>query len=592
MGLVKQISQKSPRKSLKASASLLGLAAGAVGWSGLAQAASEASTSQMMLLPEHYELLENGVVVFKLETGENLSLTADQYLILEDGLLLIIDELAQASMDTLPVMGSVRAQLWQDLQPVRSPDGAIVQVSNGLPLWSGEGDAPRLFEQVDVERFEIAQAVDEEGSTNSGQLSTGWQLAEGGALAGGMLAAAALLSKPVEAVEEEETPEVDDQPEAEGLEYLRNWDINPGPGRSGPDDAVVFSGALYFEATDGTNGNELWKYDGVNAPSMVADINSGAGGSYPSDLTVFNGALYFRATDANGNELWKYDGVNAPSMVDDINTGSNSGYPYDLTVFNGALYFNANDGTNGQELWKFDGITPTRVTDINSGAADSEPNDLVVFNGALYFEADDSINGYELWKYDGDNAPTRVTDINTGSNSGYPNDLTVFNGDLYFQALDGINGYELWKFDGSATTRVTDINSTADSVVSNLVVFDSALFFVANSATYGDELWVYDGVNAPSIVQDLNTGSSNGLDAADHGQPRVYDGALYFEGNDGTGQELWKYDGFNFSRVTDIAPVNADIKDLTVFDGAIYFHANNGTDGGELWGYNADGWIV
>ena len=39
--------------------------------------------------------------------------------------------------------------------------------------------------------------------------------------------------------------------------------------------------ALYFEATDGNNGKELWKYDGVNAPSMVADINSGSDNSYP-----------------------------------------------------------------------------------------------------------------------------------------------------------------------------------------------------------------------------------------------------------------------------------------------------------------------
>ena len=75
MGLVKPISQKSSRKLLKASASLLGLAAGAAGWSGLAQADGDETNLQMMLLPEHYELLENGVVVFKLETGENLSLT-------------------------------------------------------------------------------------------------------------------------------------------------------------------------------------------------------------------------------------------------------------------------------------------------------------------------------------------------------------------------------------------------------------------------------------------------------------------------------------------------------------------------------------
>ena len=82
---------------------------------------------QMLLLPEHYELMENGVVVFKLETGENLSLTADQYLILEDGLLLITDELAQASIYSLPVMGSVRAQLLSELEQVATIDGTVAK---------------------------------------------------------------------------------------------------------------------------------------------------------------------------------------------------------------------------------------------------------------------------------------------------------------------------------------------------------------------------------------------------------------------------------------------------------------------------------
>ena len=43
-------------------------------------------------------------------------------------------------------------------------------------------------------------------------------------------------------------------------------------------------------------------------------------GSFPSDLTVFNNELYFNANDGtHGSELWKYDGVNAPSMVADMN---------------------------------------------------------------------------------------------------------------------------------------------------------------------------------------------------------------------------------------------------------------------------------
>ena len=68
---------------------------------------------EVLLLPEHYELMDNGVVVFKLETGENLSLTSDQYLILDDGLLLITDELAQASVYSLPAQRVIKGRVMQ-----------------------------------------------------------------------------------------------------------------------------------------------------------------------------------------------------------------------------------------------------------------------------------------------------------------------------------------------------------------------------------------------------------------------------------------------------------------------------------------------
>ena len=50
-------------------------------------------------------------------------------------------------------------------------------------------------------------------------------------------------------------------------------DINPDGSSDAGRWRNVFNNALYFGADDGTSGNELWKYDGVNAPSMVADIN-------------------------------------------------------------------------------------------------------------------------------------------------------------------------------------------------------------------------------------------------------------------------------------------------------------------------------
>ena len=189
MSIVKQMGQKSSRKSLKASASILGLAAGTIGWSGLAQAAGDEASSQVMLLPQHYELLENGVVVFKLETGENLSLTADQYLVLEDGLLLITDELAQASIYSLPVMGSVRAKLLTDLEQVATIDGTVAEATPAQSLAITEGQAPRLSEQVQLQSYEVAQASGDNSNTNAAgdALATSMAVAPGAMALLGML---------------------------------------------------------------------------------------------------------------------------------------------------------------------------------------------------------------------------------------------------------------------------------------------------------------------------------------------------------------------------------------------------------------------
>ena len=160
--------------------SLIGLSAGALGWSSLASANDKGRDLQTLILPETYSALDDGTVILQLETGEQLTLKADQYVMLDGGLLLVVDELAQNSVAELPVLGSLRTQLFTEVQPVRSPDGSIVEASNQQPLWSGEGPAPRLFEEIDIQRFEIAQDQQEEDEDDEGLFLGG----AGGALIG------------------------------------------------------------------------------------------------------------------------------------------------------------------------------------------------------------------------------------------------------------------------------------------------------------------------------------------------------------------------------------------------------------------------
>ena len=147
------------RKARRSTAALLGLSGGALGWSGLARASEgeEQRLPQTLLPPEHYQILDDGTVVFALKTGEQLSLREEQYVLLDGGLVLVVDELAQAAMAELPVMGSLRTQLLTEIEPVRSPDGSIVEVSSTQPLWSGDSPTPKLFEEVDLKTYEVAQ---------------------------------------------------------------------------------------------------------------------------------------------------------------------------------------------------------------------------------------------------------------------------------------------------------------------------------------------------------------------------------------------------------------------------------------------------
>ncbi len=148
-----------------------------------------------------------------------------------------------------------------------------------------------------------------------------------------------------------------------------------------------------------------------------------------------NGTLFFDATDGvHGYQLWRSNGTaGGTSMVKEINLTANSS-PYYLTNVNGTLFFDARDGTaglgyRGMELWRSNGTAAGTVR--LSASLDSSPSQFTNMNGTPFFLADDGgLDGKEIWQSNGTNAGTTSLGgqlFNEGQLVGfgdsYPNDL-------------------------------------------------------------------------------------------------------------------------------------------------------------------------
>ncbi len=347
-------------------------------------------------------------------------------------------------------------------------------------------------------------------------------------------------------------------------------------------DFIDLNGTVYFTADDGTNGRELWKYDGTTA--TLIDINS-SGDSNPSYLTVWGSDLYFAADDGvDGNELWKYDGTTA-TQVHDIQEGSVGSDPEYLVVYNDELVFFADDGVNGQEFWKYDGTSTSLVQDIRGGSIGSAATspDFEEYDGKLYFNA--STGSQSLWVYDG----TDVTNVD--NTIGNPRLMTQFNSKLYFYGfVSGSDfGGELWEYDGTTVTNVGDINEgSGNSNIANGVsggshfaIVNGNMYFEADDGVNGDELYKFDGTSVTRI--DLNPGSGNG-------NPdflSVINSKLYFQGYDGTITTLREYDGTNLNTI-DMGEGQRSPRHMTELNGKVVFTTvfNDNSRRWELYEYD------
>jgi ELWxxDGT repeat protein len=394
---------------------------------------------------------------------------------------------------------------------------------------------------------------------------------------------------------------------AEGTRLVK--DINPAGG-SRPLYLTTAGGTLFFFADDGEHGIELWRSDGTEAGTvLVEDITPGAGGSaFPDDpdarqMWAVDNIVFFAASDGvHGTELWKSDGTEiGTALVKDINPGAADSTPGDFATLNHTLFFRATDDVHGTKVWKSDGTEAgtVLVRDIGPDQASSFPSDLVAAGGLVFFGGSDQypapsdpgpivgVARDELWVTDGTETGTRqVKDIKPGDPGSNPRELTVIGDTLFFSADDG-DGRHLWKSDGTETGTVLVKPVFAENLAN---ANGTLLFSGSDGRSGGRELWRSDGsADGTQLVKDINfvPGSSSPQDLTSVG------GELFFTADDGiTGRQLWKSDGTEAgtARLSEIVlgdQIDPSLAwrspDFTTVDGTVFFVAGDPGYGFELW---------
>ncbi len=312
------------------------------------------------------------------------------------------------------------------------------------------------------------------------------------------------------------------------------------------DTPAVLNGGIYFAASAGATGVELWSTDGTAGGTyQVSDINPGSGDSNPCQLTVFGNRLYFSAAGPAGTELWASDGTSGGTVqVIDIAPGTAGSYPYGLVVFNGALYFGANDGTGGQ-LWQSNGL-PSGTHPLGQVAPNtySSPFPLGIANGKLLASAviaagQPGSYEYQLWSSDGTAAGTAsLSALLTG-----PAFFT--NGTLAYFSGTGAVGPEPWVSDGtsSGTHLLKDINPTAQSTLLWFADFNGTTLFGVSDPATGGQLWRSDGTATGTTLVSPAPVVTPSIFAAASNRHRLTVGqTFFFVGNDpATGKELYGF---------------------------------------------------
>ena len=337
----------------------------------------------------------------------------------------------------------------------------------------------------------------------------------------------------------------------------------------GNKDFIPFDNKLIFAGTDGIHGSEPFITDGtINGTKMIKDINPNYSSiyndyDYKPSFTKAGNNIYFRATDGtNGFEIFKTDGTDlGTSMVKDIAQGSASSIG-EFTLFmeyNGIFYFKANNQLNGEVLWRTDGTSAgtyilKNIYPYGSNLYQNSDNIInqkyySVLNGFLYFTANDG-TGYAIWKTDGTEVGTTkvITVLSNQGTESLPIILNSTSNKLFFTSNIDNSTYgnnAIWSSDGTqmGTTLIGSWLITGPVQFKKNIIFNNKLYFTVYSDN-GPTLMKSDGTQNGTVAMT----NPNFTDYSTFNLLKACGTFLYFSmGQSGqtVGKELWKTNGTN-----------------------------------------------
>ncbi len=241
----------------------------------------------------------------------------------------------------------------------------------------------------------------------------------------------------------------------------------------GLESTAVYGSELYTGSANGTNGGQLYRWNGSGDPVLVPESANGWGEGQYNDtifpVGVINGQLLITinrssAPSDTGLRMYSYNGSVWTKVVGaGAPLSAGLGDPDNIAAFfgrelNGKLYFPVVNSTTGLQVWSYDGSdfklegNPASLWGSKSYLGMVMPSPL---KNLLYVGIGNISSGGQLWSYDGSNWTLMKSGGIESANDFFIQPLPRGE-DLYTSTFNPFEGCRVYKMEGSSFTPISD----------------------------------------------------------------------------------------------------------------------------------------